>query len=203
MVQKRNIPARKWDARGALGVFAGYRLHPGYIWRGEYLVWELDSFQHSDLRTVATNHHQRVGIPHVTKVCSLPVEGLIFPLKKDYDRVNMELVDPRIVNEDYELHEEAAKVRGYIPEIGEDVSRKMDEGFQDEAGYARNIVYGSTPESLLDDGRSLGKEVVGSHELLPEIPLDDGRSLGEEERAEVLDAEMLVGQDVTRENNPG
>jgi hypothetical protein len=33
----------------------------------------------------------RVWVYLVTKVCSLPIKGLIFPLKKDYDRVNSEL----------------------------------------------------------------------------------------------------------------
>ena len=41
-------------------------------------------------------------------LCHLPAAGLSFPLKKDYERVNMELFDPRIVNEDYFPHEEAA-----------------------------------------------------------------------------------------------
>ena len=78
MVSRRNTLARKWDPKGALGIFAGYKLHTGYAWKGEYLVWELDSFQSSDLRTVATNYHQGVGVPHVTKVCSLPTKGLVF-----------------------------------------------------------------------------------------------------------------------------
>jgi hypothetical protein len=47
-------------------------------------------------------------------VCDAP-ERIDLSIKKDYDRVNSELFDPRIVNDDYEPHEEEAKVRGYIP----------------------------------------------------------------------------------------
>ena len=45
----------------------------------------------------------------MTKVCQLPLEGLTFPLKKDYERVNRELFDPRIVDDDYEAREEAKR----------------------------------------------------------------------------------------------
>ena len=76
-------------------------------------MWELNSFQKSGLRTVSTYWHQDVGVPHVTKVCHLLVAGLSFPLKQDYEGVNMELFDPRIVNEDFFPQEEAADVRGY------------------------------------------------------------------------------------------
>jgi hypothetical protein len=158
---------RKWDARGALGVFAGYRLHPGYAWKGEYLVWELDSFQYSDLRTVSTNHHQGVGTPHVTKVCWLPTTGLIFPLKRDYDRVNMELFDPRIINDEYEPHEEAARVRGYIPEVvQEELSPEANEGLDCEDGNTRDVSSEVTREAMLDDGKPTNKEGDESSEKM-------------------------------------
>ena len=79
-VERRDTALRKWDHKGSLGVFAGYRIHPGYTWKGEYLVWELDSFQKSDLQTLSTYWQ---GVLHVTKVCHLPAAGLSFPLKKD------------------------------------------------------------------------------------------------------------------------
>ena len=34
MIHRRNTPARKWDPKGALGIFAGYKLHPGDVWKG-------------------------------------------------------------------------------------------------------------------------------------------------------------------------
>jgi hypothetical protein len=36
----------KWAAPSRVGVFAGYKLHSGYRWKGEYLVWDLDEFLH-------------------------------------------------------------------------------------------------------------------------------------------------------------
>ena len=77
---RRNTPNRNWDPKGLMGVFAGYKLHPGYSWKDEYLVWELESFRSSDLRTTSTSWHQNVGTPHVTKVCLSPPEGIF--LKK-------------------------------------------------------------------------------------------------------------------------
>ena len=50
---------------------------------------------------------QRVGTPDVTRVCQWPVDGLSFPLKKDYERVNRELFDPAIVNEDWDPERDA------------------------------------------------------------------------------------------------
>ena len=32
----------KWEPRASYGVFAGYRTTPGYNWRGDYLVWDLE-----------------------------------------------------------------------------------------------------------------------------------------------------------------
>jgi hypothetical protein len=41
----------------------------------------------------------------------------------------MELFDPRIIDDEYEPHEEAAQVRGYIPEVGrEESSSDANEG---------------------------------------------------------------------------
>ena len=80
----------KWDAKGRIGIFAGYKLHPGYGWKGEYLVWDRASFQHSDLRSVSTHLHQRVGKPYVTRLCVFPEAGISFPLKEHYEKVNCE-----------------------------------------------------------------------------------------------------------------
>jgi hypothetical protein len=32
-----------------VGVFAGYKLRPGFIWEGEYLVWTLTDFANLNL----------------------------------------------------------------------------------------------------------------------------------------------------------
>jgi hypothetical protein len=105
------VKHEKWDPKGRVGIFAGYKLHPGYDWKGEYLVWDRASFQHSDLRSVATHLHQRVGKPYVTRLCTLPEVGITFPLKEHYEKVNADIFDPRITNDEFEPHEEARKAR--------------------------------------------------------------------------------------------
>ena len=91
----------KWAPKAEWGVFAGYRICPGYKWRNEYLVWRLSEFQKADLRVISTKHNQRsVGSPHVTKCVVPPETGLSFPLKADYERVNLSLFDQSVVNTD-------------------------------------------------------------------------------------------------------
>ncbi len=34
----------KWEARGRIGIFAGYRMKNGYEWTKRYQVWDLDAF---------------------------------------------------------------------------------------------------------------------------------------------------------------
>jgi len=109
----QRVEGARWDAPGRIGVFAGYKIHPGYSWHGEYLVWELTSFRRADLWCSSTRHNQsNVGTPHVTRMCELPVDGLTFPLKADYDRINTGHFDPRITVEDYDPWEIAELARG-------------------------------------------------------------------------------------------
>ena len=73
----------------------------------------IDQLSRGGLRCQSSRHHQsHVGTPHVTRVCELPVEGLQFPLKADYDRINMGLFDPRITVEDYDPWDIAELARG-------------------------------------------------------------------------------------------
>ncbi len=91
----------KWSPKAEYGVFAGYKLSPGYTWRGEYLVWPLKEFMRADLLITSTKFKQRgVASPHSTKCVELPETGLSFPLKADYERVNQSLFDLSVVNED-------------------------------------------------------------------------------------------------------
>ncbi len=34
----------KWEEPSSVGVFAGYMLQPGYVSKGEYLIWDLEDF---------------------------------------------------------------------------------------------------------------------------------------------------------------
>ena len=74
-------------------------------------MWDRSSFKHSDLRTVSTSFHQRVGKPFVTRLCILPEAGITFPLNEQYDKIHAELLGPRIVSEEYEPHEDARAAR--------------------------------------------------------------------------------------------
>ncbi len=79
----------KWDLAGSVGVFAGYVIHPGYLFKGEYLVWDLKDFSRgADLSNMATNMGQRIYNPHVSVRCELYDGQLSFPLKSEYERVN-------------------------------------------------------------------------------------------------------------------
>ena len=70
-------------------------------WSGKYLVWPLHNFSDCDLRTTATYRNQKIGQPLVVKRCELPVEeGLKFPLKEEYDRINSQVYDPRFEDTD-------------------------------------------------------------------------------------------------------
>ena len=81
------------------------------MWKGEYLVWDRATFRHSDLRAHSTHLHQKISKPYVTRLCSLPDKGVVFPLKEHYERINAELFDPKIIEDDYEPHDAAAEAR--------------------------------------------------------------------------------------------
>ncbi len=81
----------KWDEMSDTGVFAGYRLHSGYKWKGEFLVWGLEEFVHADLSKKARNVHQKLGKPHITKRCILHNQTLSFPCKAVYEHLNCTL----------------------------------------------------------------------------------------------------------------
>ena len=87
-----------------------------FEWGKAYLIWDLDSFKSSDLRTCASNKHQRVGEPLVVGRCELPVTGgITFPLKAHYDAVNSDIFNPMLIEPDpedgEESDEEAVKAR--------------------------------------------------------------------------------------------
>jgi hypothetical protein len=44
----------RWTPAGTPGIFAGYKLSYGYAFRGEYLVWPIDTFDEIDLRVTST-----------------------------------------------------------------------------------------------------------------------------------------------------
>jgi transposase InsO family protein len=62
----------KWSSAASVGVFAGYMMHPGYKFKGEYLVWDLLDFgRGADLSNLASHLDQRLRHPHVSVRCEL------------------------------------------------------------------------------------------------------------------------------------
>ncbi len=86
----------KWDPSAREGIFAGYKLRPGYKWSGIYLVWDLRDFFGVSLQR--DSGYQNIGFhdPHQSSRSELYDGKLTFPLKERYDRANAttEGVDP-------------------------------------------------------------------------------------------------------------
>ena len=78
----------KWDAPTSVGVFAGYRMKPGYTWHVEYLVWDLAEFADLDFSLDGARLGRTFSEPHVSKRLSIYGDGISFPLKVEYGRVN-------------------------------------------------------------------------------------------------------------------
>ena len=55
------------------------------------MVWTFEEFAAMDLSTKGPILSRRSRRPHKTKVVALPDEGIYFPLKSKYDRVNYTL----------------------------------------------------------------------------------------------------------------
>ena len=72
----------------SLTVFAGYEIAPGCKWSGVYMVWTLEEFADMDFSTKSSTVSRRSRRPHKTKVVDLPDDGICFPWKSEYDRVN-------------------------------------------------------------------------------------------------------------------
>ncbi len=86
----------KMDPSAREGVFAGYKMKPGYGWSGEYLVWDLRDFMGVTLQRDEGFKNIGFHSPHVSSRVALFANKLHFPLKERYDRVNstIEGVDP-------------------------------------------------------------------------------------------------------------
>eukprot|EP00972_Heterocapsa_arctica_P112955 16434634-Heterocapsa_arctica.AAC.1 len=86
----------KWEGAGIAGVFAGYRIKPGYNWNGAYLVWSLSEMAKVDQRADARHDPPSVRTPRVTKVVCLPSGGeVLFPMKDEWIRINLTLAGKR------------------------------------------------------------------------------------------------------------
>jgi hypothetical protein len=79
-------------------------------------------------------------------------------LKRDYDRVNSELFDPRIINHDYEPHDESARVRGYLPENNVEERTTCDDAVQTKELSRMEEETKVCNENSPVDGSSSGEE---------------------------------------------
>ena len=85
----------KFDGHAKLGIFAGYKMTNSHKWSGSYLAWDLRAFARCDLRQSSTWRNQKIGKPYESEKCQLPAEdGIVFPLKMEYKRINESLFGP-------------------------------------------------------------------------------------------------------------
>ena len=86
----------KLSSRAIPGLFLGYHLHPGAIFKGEYYVVSLDKYK----RVVVSREHL-APIDHRGKEVTVPAGGCRFPDRQDRDRLVRE-IPPRIPRRDVE-----------------------------------------------------------------------------------------------------
>jgi hypothetical protein len=84
----KNLTVGKWKEPSRPGAFAGYRVHPGYTWKGEFLCWDLTDFVDTDLSKAVRTLGPRIRNPHVTKRRLRWNGPLVFPLKARYEVIN-------------------------------------------------------------------------------------------------------------------
>ena len=78
----------KMSPQTAVGIFAGYTIQSGYTWHGEYKVWQLEDFATACMSTDARHTAKAFKQPQRVKAIELPIEGISFPLKQNYDVLN-------------------------------------------------------------------------------------------------------------------
>ena len=83
--------AANMEPTSMTGVFAGYKMAPGCRWAGIYTFWTFEDCAEIDLSTKSLILSRRSRRPHKTKVVERLDEGICFPLKSEYDRVNYTL----------------------------------------------------------------------------------------------------------------
>ena len=81
------------------GIFAGYELGPGYTWTGQYRIWALEDVRDTDLSKFADALSHKHSEMHKAKVVEVHQNGIFFPLKEEYDRLNHTLDGLREVSE--------------------------------------------------------------------------------------------------------
>ena len=86
--ETKGVEKSKFEEPTITGIFAGYELAPGYKWSGTYRVWALDDFAGESLAADVKLTKAKFRDPHIVQRVELPVDGISFPLKTEYERIN-------------------------------------------------------------------------------------------------------------------
>ena len=79
---------QKFGDSAIVGVFAGYAMTPGYGWSGIYLVWKLEDFTNVEWRQNSHVINIMLLLQHIVRELEQIEEGIVYPLKAEYERVN-------------------------------------------------------------------------------------------------------------------
>ena len=82
------VKKQKYEDLAIAGVFAGYETTLGYGWSGIYLVWRLEDFAGMDLKQKSHVTARRQLIPYIARELGIAEEGIVYPLKAEYERGN-------------------------------------------------------------------------------------------------------------------
>jgi hypothetical protein len=124
-----DVPA-KWEGTAIAGVFAGYRMKPGYDWDGEYYCWSFSEMITVNLQNDKKEYSPSVRTPHRTKRVVLPPGPIVFPLKASWDEANLTLAGKRAAwcePEEAEA-EEPGVPRGMLPADASSVAQDVGGG---------------------------------------------------------------------------
>ena len=80
----------------------------------------------ADLRGLSEYTQQHIGIPHTTKVCSMPPNSLLFPLKDAFEKINKDIFNPLLNDPEFDEDEEAKRARG-LPDPEQDLINRVDD----------------------------------------------------------------------------
>ena len=69
----------------------GYKLHPGQVWKNEFLVAALEDIADLDLAASALGMDSKLSAHVVRELVVDDSDGFVFPLKDRYDKTNRTL----------------------------------------------------------------------------------------------------------------
>ena len=88
----------KFDPKSIPGIFAGYVMGTGMNWSRKYKVWAISDFAQQNLGYDAERPLRKLITPHITEKI-FQDDGIEFPLKKEYERLNSTLEGMKVLKE--------------------------------------------------------------------------------------------------------